>query len=247
MASDHARRVDHLLGMQGGDERERALFEGEITSYDPLDTGASGGTYVATFPDGSAAYHKRHDSLHTANVHAFGHDVNGPPLHECAAWHFAKALGPRYERLLPTTVYRRIEGRWGSLAAELPGTKPGRPAFVHAVDQVNDAGFFDVLIGQQDRHGNNFLWDAEGGRLGLFDHGFAFPAVGAEHRVRSAVLRNQRRWKQMKLTDEEVELIERVLGSGDLLGITPLLEPERADEMTRRLESLGEHRMIPRV
>lgn len=169
-------------------------------------------------------------------------------MHECAAWHFAKALGPQYERLLPVTVYRKHEDRWGSLAAELPGVKPAGAAFSGAPEQVNDAGFFDLLIGQQDRHLNNFLWDAPSGRLGLFDHGFAFPAAGPKDRIRSCQLLRQRRYKQIEITDEETALIEDVQASGNLLGIEPLLEPERAAEMKCRLQRLlRPPREIPRV
>jgi len=184
MPSDHARRVDHLLEMQS-DPAELALCEAEIVMYDLHQTKASGGTYLAVFKDDSYAYHKRHDELNSEQVEAFGHNMNTPPMHECAAWHFAQALGPQYQQLLPVTVYRKIEGKWGSLAAELPGTKPAGGAYAGAPDQVNDAGLFDVLIGQQDRHLHNFVWDANGGRLGLFDHAFAFPAAGHKHRSRS--------------------------------------------------------------
>lgn len=248
MPTAHARRVARVLEMQDGEERARSVRDAEIEMYDLHETRASGGTYLVVFQDGSCAYHKRHDKLNSVNVYDFGHDRNTPPLHECAAWHFAKALGPRYERLLPVTAYRQIDGEWGSLAAALPGVKPAAGAFTGAPDQVNDAGFFDVLIGQQDRHLNNFLWDVGSGRLGLFDHGFAFPAVGHRHRVRSWQLQRQRRFKQMKITNDEAALIERGLASGDLLGIEPLLESERADEMKRRLWRLLEPpRLIPKA
>jgi hypothetical protein len=247
MPSDHARRVDHLLEMQS-DPAELALCEAEIVMYDLHQTKASGGTYLVVFKDDSCAYHKRHDELNSEQVEAFAHNMNTPPMHECAAWHFAKALGPQYQRLLPVTVYRKIEGKWGSLAAELPGTKPAGGAYAGAPDQVDDAGLFDVLIGQQDRHLNNFLWDANGGRLGLFDHAFAFPAAGHKHRIRSWQLQRQRRYKKVELAGEEVQLIERVLASGDLLGIEPLLEPERAEEMKSRLQRLlDEPQVIPKV
>jgi hypothetical protein len=216
--------------------------------YDRWETQASGGTYLAVFEDGSQAFHKRHDSLKSSTVSDFGHNFNTPPIHECAAWHFAKALGPEYEALLPVTVYRKIDGEWGSLAEELQGKKPGGAAFSDAPEQVNRAGFFDVLVGQQDRHLNNFMWDKATGRLSLFDHGFCFPADGREHRLRSAALQMQRRYKRVRLGDDEIKLIQRVLESGDLLGIEPLLEPARAAKMTTRLEKLlaGKPPVVPR-
>lgn len=58
----------------------------------------------------------------------------------------------------------------------------------------------------------------------------------------------QRRYKQIEITDEETALIEDVQASGNLLGIEPLLEPERAAEMKCRLQRLLQPpREIPRV
>ena len=53
----------------------------------------------------------------------------------------------------------------------------------------------------------------------------------------------------MQIADHEAALIQRVLDSGDLLGIAPLLEPERADAMTSRLRRLldDKPRVIPKV
>ena len=242
----HEERVKALLALQGADSRERHLLDTEVLVYDRWETKASGGTYLAILADDTEAFHKSHSRLNSVNTHNFGHSRDTPPLHECAAWQFARALGEPYERLLPPTVYRVIEGEPGSLALRLRGSKPAGVAFTKAVDQVNDAGFFDVLIGQQDRHLNNFLWDAGTARLGLIDHGFCFPKDSIDvdaaelprHRVRSHQLVKQRRFKQIKLTDEELTLIQRVLDSGDLLGIEPILEPERAAAMKRRLRGL---------
>jgi hypothetical protein len=43
-------------------------------------------------------------------------------------------------------------------------------------ERILAAGFFDALIGQQDRHGGNLLVDQD--RLYLIDHGFAFGRTG---------------------------------------------------------------------
>lgn len=232
--------------MQGAHERERKLLEGEVVFYEPHDTDASGGTFIVGFADDSAAYHKPHSTLNTVNVPHFGHTMETPPIHECAAWHFAKALGKRYERLMAPTVYREIGDQWGSLAADIPGVRPARPYAWDEVHQVNDAGFFDVLIGNQDRNPRNFLWIVEEGRLGLIDHGFAFPGNGPRDVIRSAVLQMQRRYKKLALDEREVKLVQKILGSDDLLGIEPLLEPARADRMRERVAKLlDEPRTIP--
>lgn len=244
MVSAHATRVLHLLDLQGSDARERALLEGDVKFYGRWDTHATGTTFYVVLADGTEAFHKRHDKLSSSTVEKYGHTLDSPPMHECAAWHFAKALGEEYEVQMPVTVYRNIRGHWGSLAIRHQGSKPAWPAFSEVPQQVERAGFFDVLVGQQDRHINNFMWDAKGRRLLLFDHGFCFPAAGHQHRIRNAELQMQRRCTAPRLTDVELALVDRVLDSGDLLGIAPLLEPARAQRMTSRLESL---RSAPQV
>jgi hypothetical protein len=73
----------------------------------------------------------------------------------------------------------------------------------------------------------------------LFDHGFCFPGDGHQHRIRSGALQMQRRFKAASLSTEERASIDAVLSSGDLLGIAPLLEPQRARRMTARLVNLS--------
>ena len=172
--SPHGERVRALLRMQGDDPRERELIDRKVIAYGRFDTVSSGGTFLAVFQD-FEAFHKPHYSLSPTTVDGHGHSRDTPPMHECAAWRFARALGPRYERLLPVTVYRSIEGHAGSLAWRLEGSHSPASALEHGLEQVYDAGFFDVLVGQQDRHLGNFLWDPVERRLGLIDHGFCFP------------------------------------------------------------------------
>lgn len=191
MTDNFAERVRLLRAMQGDHPEEQDLLEGTVLAYDRWETKASGGTFLVVYDDHSEAFHKRHDQLSGVNVHNFGQTFDTPPLHECAAWHFAKALGPRYTRLLPATVYMKLDGEWGSVARRLPGDKPGTRAYLDEDGkiQVNDGGFFDLLIGQQDRHLGNFLWDSTTKSLGLFDHGFCFPATrDPEDRIRSEQL-----------------------------------------------------------
>ena len=238
-----ATRVKQLLGMQGSHSIEAALLNGDVESYTLWNTEASGTTYHVLLDNGLQAFHKRHDKVNTAVASGYGHDRDGPPIHECAAWHFAKRLGPTYADHLPATVYRNLEGGWGSLALRLEGQRPGVLAFPKAVEAVNRTGFFDTLVGQQDRHPNNYFYDPGNNTVLLFDHGYCFPAVGYEHRVRSASLQRQRRFKAKELTPKELELIDEALASGDLLGIEGLLEPARAARMGARLnmlQALGE-------
>lgn len=247
-----AERVRLLRALQGDHPGERGLLEGTVLAYDRWQTEASGGTFLVVYDNHSEAFHKRHDQLSSVNAHNFGHSLDTPPLHECAAWHFAKALGARYERLLPATVYMKLDDEWGSVARRLPGAKPGTRAYLDAdgKEQVNDAGFYDLLIGQQDRHLGNFMWDPATRRLGLFDHGFCFPATrDPQDRIRSAQLIDQRRQKAVKITADELALMERILNSGDLLGIEPLLEPARAAAMKHRIHRLPTQKpqIIPRV
>jgi hypothetical protein len=102
------------------------------------------------------------------------------------------------------------------------------------------AGFFDALIGNQDRHAGQFRFDEASGTLGLLDHGFSFAVERAM--CRGAYFQGFRRQEQVAITDEEPEALTRLLDDPDLFGLTGVLEPDRAERLTwraRRMLELG--------
>jgi hypothetical protein len=105
-----------------------------------------------------------------------------------------------------------------------------------ARDDALAAGFFDALIGNQDRHAGQFRYDADEQALGLLDHGFSFPVEGSL--CRSAYFQDFRRRQHPRITDEEREVLEQLLGDSELFGLAGVLEPDRAARLRWRAQRM---------
>jgi hypothetical protein len=173
--------------------------------------------------------------------------LDSPPVCECVAWQLAKRLGEPYDRLVAVTVYRAVgppeqdPGSWqdGSRALRLEGAAmKGAVAKREAREDALAAGFFDALIGNQDRHAGQFRFDEASRKLGLLDHGFSFAVERAL--CRGAYFQTFRREEQAAITDEEREALTRLLDDPELLGLAGVLEPDRAERMRRRARRMLE-------
>lgn len=243
----HADRVRRLLDLQGAHPVERALLEGEVAAYEPHETAASGVNsvfYVEIEPD-LVAFHKPHDGIVPRIARDYGHSFDTPPVCECAAWQLAKHLGEPYNRLVAVTVYRAVgpsdedQVAWndGSLALRHEGlAMKGSTVKREAYEDALAAGFFDALIGNQDRHAGQFRWDEANGALGLLDHGFSYPVEGAL--CRGAYFQQFRRQERAVITDQEREVLHRLLEEGDLFGLAGILEPDRAERLRWRAQRM---------
>lgn len=244
----HVDRVRRLLDLQGGHEMEQALLDGEIAAYEPHQTSAAAGInstfYVEIAPD-LIAFHKPHDGIVPRVARDYGHSLDTPPISECAAWQLAKHLGEPYDRLVAVTVYRAAgpseqdPASWsdGSLALKLDGAAfKGTAVKRDARDDALAAGFFDALIGNQDRHPGQFRWDEVNSALGLLDHGFSFPVERAL--CRGAYFQRFRRHTAPGVTDDERELLQRLLGDSELFGLSGILEPDRAERLRWRAQRM---------
>jgi hypothetical protein len=247
----HADRVRRLLELQGSHPAERALLDGDVAAYEPHQTAAAGINstfYVELEPD-LVAFHKPHDGIVPRVARDYGHSLDTPPICECAAWQLAKQLGGPYDRLVAVTVYRAVgppeqdPDSWqdGSLALRLEGAAMKGPAVRReAREDALAAGFFDALIGNQDRHPGQFRFDEANGALGLLDHGFSFAVERAI--CRGAYFQTFRRQERAGITDEEREALTRLLDDPELFGLAGLLEPDRAERLAwraRRMLELG--------
>lgn len=174
----HVDRVRRLIDLQGSHELEKALLDGEIVAYEPHQTTAAPGInstfYVELEPD-LVAFHKPHDGIVPRVARDYGHSLDTPPICECAAWQLAQNLGEPYDRLVAVTVYRAAgpvdedPASWkdGSLALKLHGAAmKGSAVRREARDDALAAGFFNALIGNQDRHAGQFRWDEAHRALG---------------------------------------------------------------------------------
>jgi hypothetical protein len=175
----------------------------------------------------------------------YDHSLDTPPICECVAWQLAKHLGEPYDRLVAVTVYRAIgppdedtsSWSYGSLSLRHEGeAMKGMTVQRDARDDALAAGFFDALIGNQDRHAGQFRYDADEQALGLLDHGFSFPVEGSL--CRSAYFQDFRRRQHPRITDEEREVLEQLLGDSELFGLAGVLEPDRAARLRWRAQRM---------
>lgn len=182
------------------------------------------------FDNGMVGYHKPFSGLKGWLSLAFGHDNPGQqPIHEFAAWKLASGLGEPYSTMVPPVVIREVDGQLGSVIVERPGLT-GSDFHKAPLDEAKAAAFFDALIGQQDRHGGNYLM--AGDRITLIDHGFSFAKPG--DRMNQSRLVSWRADSHPRLEEAEIACLAKVVASGDLFGLRATLEPDRVDALQAR-------------
>src|SRR5699024_5270483 len=154
VSSAFRERVLAIRQGQGSHRDERSLLDGEPIRTQHADAGTNE-TCRVQFDNGIIGYFKPFDGLNDRLASEFGHREAEQPLHEAAAWQLARQMGPPYAGMVPPVVIRQINGRLGSLSLERAGApmchKPWH------VPEWTSAAFFDALVGQQDRHPDNFL------------------------------------------------------------------------------------------
>ena len=164
-------------------------------------------------------------------------------LNEVTAWRLAFATGDPWRQMLPTAVLRKIENLGGALINEKPG-RVNDPALANVMGQVMAAGFWDGLIGNQDRNMRNYRYDADSNSLGLIDHAFAFARPGDPFNA-SAFLAGRRLQAGATLAERELEALEALLDSGDLHGLRDCLPTDRADALEDRARRMMNTRLLP--
>ena len=232
--------VGELCDSQGHDPQERALLDSPVVALERVVPGGVNVTIRCELANGIRAFHKPFSGLDTECARDYGQEQAFQPIHEVAAWRLAKALGQRWEVLVSPCVIREVYDELGSLAAEAPGSPCGRNGWKSS-RQWPDAAFFDALIGQQDRHGNNLY--REGESLTLIDHGFTFAVPGDNWNV--SRLQSQRQGDP--LTSEERSALMRLVASSDLLGVRRCLAIERAQALEDRARRMLGSNSIPYV
>ncbi len=176
----------------------------------------------------------------------YGHDRMDPPLNEVAAWRLAYALGDPWRQLLPTAVLRSIDGHGGALINDKHACVDTR-VFQEAEGQVKAAGFWDALIGQQDRNARNYRYDHSRRRLGLIDHGFAFARPGDPLNGSMFHAARKRMPGGATLLSHEEEVLETLVSSGDLLGLRGYIDGDRAEALDARARMMLAKRLLPAV
>ena len=207
-------------------------------------TSAPSIVYLAT---GRVGYFKRFRDQRLDLCAHYGHDRVEVPMNEVTAWRLAMALGDPWARLVPASVLRKLTDEHGALAGgalinEMRGQANASMAMSCAPDDVAAAGFWDALIGNQDRNPGNLRFSSDGG-LGLIDHGFSFGRPGDF--VNSAMFVQARHaMGRAAITEQERAALVGIL-SHDLHGLRGFLEPDRAHALDARARSMLAAGLVP--
>ena len=112
---------------------------------------------------------------------------------------------------------------------------------------IDDARTSYALIGQQDRNARNFRFDHVSRRLALIDHGFTFARPG--DLANASIFLAMRRMEPggQTLTTREMEVLDELLDSGDLHGLTRYLPGDRSLAMEQRALRMQKTRLLPAV
>lgn len=232
-------QIEAVTAAQGVDRDERSMLRGSAVAAQYAH-GGTNETRRVSLDNGMVGYHKPFDGLDDDLAVAFGQSSAQQSVHEAAAWQLASKMGPPWSEMVPPCVIREIGGRLGSFALERPGLPKVR--YPENVPEWREAGFYDALIGQQDRHSRNYL--VAGDRLALIDHGYAFARSGDVLNYSNLV--GMRHDTDPVLSHGERQVLDRLLASPDLLGMRSILEPKRADALrARALQMRSTGRVLP--
>lgn len=232
-------QINTQLIRQGANPVERLMLDSTPGSVQRLGAGRGiNSTYRVELGHGMVGYHKplSEGTLKTRITElGFGHANPGQQqIHEVAAWRVAERLGRPWSDMVAPCVLREVNGKLGSLSLERSGHVGTSSDWIgqEAPQDMRAAAFFDALVGQQDRHAGNYLYDSDHKRLTLIDHGFCFANSGDPQP--SGYLQGYRIRTGPELTGEEKAALHRLLDSPDTFGLEGILEPSRVEAMRSR-------------
>ncbi len=175
---------------------------------------------VFIMEDGSKAFFKPLSPKGSGYHESFGHSTLKVGLNEVRAYRLSKALG--YGELVPETILTTLpDGSIGSLQKGVERIEKATIGSTPREDRTR-AAIFDIIIGSQDRHHENYLVecganDAERSRLKLIDNGFSLPVGNNFEYTRSDMTNDL-----MMIKQSEIDNVERVLNSPDFGGVAHL-------------------------
>lgn len=238
-------QVSALLKRQAVDQtwQERILTQGG-TVLKEIGAGINT-TKMVQLDSESTGYFKPFAGLEHSVSRSFGQKNAEQPIHEAAAWQLAKQLGPEYTQMVSPCIIREVGGQWGSVSFGQTGTSTHR-AGIRSIselpkDQVDNLAFFDAVIRQQDRHEGNFLVDNRG--IVAIDHGFSF-SNNREY-MNYSKIQAYRASARPELTQQEFQLLVRITGSSNCLGLKDIIGEDRAKALQTRAQNMLKTGRIP--
>lgn len=168
---------------------------------------------------------------------------------ERASWIVADRLGVR----APRAIVRDVEGEGLSVVMEMIQNSPKNAADYPNLGTLfqRDPGrtdlrkmaLLDAVIGNSDRHGNNFMVDANG-HVWAIDHGLTFPENNTY--FYNTVVQNRIKEEDRKLHDDEVEKLKEFdTPEWEQELVTIGLSPEAAKMARQRVKLILRKSRIP--
>jgi hypothetical protein len=230
---DLQERINNLMAATAvGTAVEQDLLRAGVITMGTAIT-ATGGTSappLVILDTRRTAFFKRFRDQRPNICARYGHDPFDVPLNEVAAWRLAFAMGDPWRQLVPTAVFRKINDAGGALINDRKA-KADLRVFAEAGGQAAAAGFWDSLIGQQDRNTQNFRYDRSTRTLAVIDHGFSFARPG--DLCNSAIFAHARHQSSPAISPDERAALE-ALRIADLHGLREFIAPDRASALERR-------------
>ncbi len=243
---DLQERVNALfMANAEGSPLEQLMQREPVLEHAPLATANPGAseTHVVVFESRREAIFKPFDGQHIPACNHYQQDPVEAVLHEVAAWRLAATMGPPWDQLVPAAVLRHLPALAGGALINRRRGSPDPQVFEEARAQADAAGFWDALIGQQDRHATNFRYESETRSLALIDHAFSF-ALSGNH-SNGAIFGARRRSKhRAQLTQAELDALDGLLTSPDLHGLRTYIIEARADALERRAQEMRQTGML---
>jgi hypothetical protein len=234
-----------------GTAKEQELLRERVIEIGSAITGTSVNTTappLVVLETRETAFFKRFSDQKPALCRLYNQDRLSAVLNEVIAWRLAYAMGDPWRQLVPTAVLRKIDGLGGALVRDRRG-KNDPAAYLEAASQVMAAGFWDALIGNQDRNTRNYRYESAPKRLALIDHGFVFARPGDPLNPNAAAFFAYRRRQPtgQVLTAHELATIEALVDSGNLHGLRQFLPADRADALETRARTMLQSNVLPTV
>jgi len=148
----------------------------------------------------------------------FGTNTLQAAISEVNAHRLSKAMGLGFDKLVPETVLREIDGKLGSIQREVYEDADSLRDFDEVPELKEDfrkAAVFDFVLGNLDRHDQNMLFGAEPDRKGglrdrirLIDNSFGFPDPTRAVHYNWSIFTENRSLYGYKLSKDELSLQE---------------------------------------
>jgi hypothetical protein len=262
--SEDERAIAMALALAQSESLSYAAAESRDFSFE-----ADGCTDVKRYElkDGSVGYFKSFtdNSRSEGLFREFGTSSLGASINELSAHRMAQALGPGFDELVPETVLRELDGKLGTLQREVKEDDDLDTMVEHSPELQEDyrkAAILDFVIGNLDRHEDNYLLgaeiDAQGvarNRVRLIDNSFSFPAKYSSSSLNASVFASNEGLYGLKLTytmDEselklkwdELSALRRARASTEGWVAEGTMDPERGARTVERIDHLLSERRL---